>query len=189
MSSPPITRSRSAGGGADIDAIVEAVLTRLTAAGLAVGGAPSAPVSALEQDVKPVVTEETGPSATQRELWMEELREQHTSSLRFGLREKEEVKALLIIGEGGGPPLAHRLWYWGRVRLFLIVAHHGWGAAVADAQHSDMERLGIRLSPAAPPPTAAPTPSEGTGRRSGPSRPSGLRPPPRRSTAPAAPRH
>ena len=33
-------------------------------------------------------------------------------------------------------------WYWGRVRLFLIVAHHGWAAAVRDSRGAEMDRLG-----------------------------------------------
>lgn len=75
-----------------------------------------------------------------------------------------------------------------RVRLMLIVAHHGWAAAVADAQHSDLDRLGIRLSSAAPVPAAAAAPVAQPVRRGRPSRPSGLRPPPRRAAPPAAPR-
>ena len=81
-------------------------------------------------------------------------------SARFGPREKEEVRALLIIGGGGGPPEEHRPWFWARVRLMLIVTHHGRAAAVADAQHSDLDRprLGIGLSPAARVPDAAASP-------------------------------
>ena len=47
------------------------------------------------------------------------------ASSNFGTRE-EEVRGLLIIGEGACPPPVHQLWFWGRVRLFIIIAHEGW---------------------------------------------------------------
>jgi len=74
--------------------------------------------------------------------------------------EKEEVRGLLIIGEGAGPPPEHQLWYWGRVRLFLIVAREGWSAAIGDARVADMDRLGIHLSSAVP----RPAPGQAAGR-------------------------
>lgn len=194
MASPPVTRStsRTSTPAVDIDSVVEAVVTRLVGAGLvgAVTGAAADAPSDLE-DVKPdlgATAPEEGPSRAQRRLWLEELRTQQAVSARFGPREKEEVRGLLIIGGGGGPPEEHRTWFWARVRLMLIVAHHGWAAAVADAQHSDLDRLGIRLSSAAPVPAAAAAPVAQPVRRGRPSRPSGLRPPPRRAAPPAAPR-
>ena len=69
--------------------------------------------------------EEVGvPSLARQRLWLYELERQLGTSLHFGVREHEEARGLLIIGEADGPPLEHRAWYWGRVRLFLIVAHH-----------------------------------------------------------------
>ena len=107
------------------------------------------------------------------------------------------MKGLLVIAECGGPPPHHQSWYWGRVRLFIIVAHHGWAAAIADAREAGMDRLGIRLSGAAAARAAAPAPpaavagpplEAGTaGGRSRPSRPSGLRAPARKAR-PAAPK-
>lgn len=190
MASPPLTRARSGSAAqhpADLDSIVEAVVTRLISAGLL--GAAAAPPTEPQEE-KPVVAldVQVGPSLAQRRVWLEELRSQQTTSTRFGPREKEEVRALLIIGDGGGPPTEHSAWYWGRIRLMLIVAHHGWAAAISDAQHSDMDRLGIRLSTAAVQPAAAPPPVAESGRRGRPSRPSGLRPPPRRASSSASAR-
>ena len=199
--SPPRTRSKK-GDGFDIDALVEAVVTRLqtpgvlgTAVAPSSASAPSsAPVSAGEPFGVATVKTEGGPDAEQRRLWLQELRAQLTSSPRFGVREKEEVRGLLIIGESGGPPAEHHSWFWGRIRLFLIIAFHGWGAAVDDARTSDMTRLGIQLSPAAAQPAAQPAaqggvsaaaPQPGGRRGRTPSRPSGLRPP--RGSRAAAP--
>lgn len=182
--------------------MVEAVVERLTAAGLvggpargpaggpvggpAGGGAEAAAV--IEEDVKPQI-DLGGPSRAQHRLWLEELRTQQLTSARLGPREKEEVRGLLIIGGGGGPPEEHRDWFWARVRLMLIVAHHGWAAAIADAEHADMDRLGIRLAPAAAtvPAAAAPAAVAQPVQRGRPSRPSGLRAP-RRAAPSAAPR-
>lgn len=193
MSSPPRTRLRSAAHD-EVEAIVDAVVARLVSSGM-LGAAAAAPAAEVGREPEPgpgpeqkpavQLVAEVGPGRAQQQLWLEELRLQQTASLRFGVREKEEVRALLIIGDGGGPPPAHHAWYWGRVRLMLIVAHHGWAAAVDDARSADMDRLGIRLSavavrPAAPP--AVPPPAAEPVRRGRPSRPSGLRPPPRRPT-------
>ena len=98
----------------------------------------------------------------QQRVWIEGRRCQHVTSPRFGSREKEEVRALLIIADGGGLPSDHHSWFWGRVRLMLIVAHHGWATAIHDAQHADMDRFGIHLAapaaaqPAVPPPPPSP---------------------------------
>ena len=190
MASPPLTRARSGSVAqqADLESIVEAVVARLTSAGL-IGATAAPPTEPPEEKPCVAFDVQTGPSRAQQRVWLEELRSQQQSSPRFGPREREEVRALLIIGDGGGPPAEHSAWFWGRVRLMLIVAHHGWAAAISDAQHADMDRLGIRLSapavsPAAPPPPIAESCSRG-GR---PSRPSGLRPPPRRASSSATAR-
>ena len=51
------------------------------------------------------------------------------------------------------PPAVFHVLFTGRmspwVHLFLIVAHHGLAAAVRISRSTEMERLGIRLSPAA----------------------------------------
>ncbi|KAF0303910.1 hypothetical protein FJT64_024167 [Amphibalanus amphitrite] len=180
----------------DIDRLVDAVVARLTAAG--VGAEAAAPV-VKEEEPEVVEDAPTSPSRAQRQLWLAELRRQlDVPAATFGTREQEEVRGLLIIGEGGGPPPDHSHWFWGRVRLFLIVAHEGWGAAVRDARSSDMERLGIHLSrvvvqpPAAarprPPPPPPPASAPASGWRGRPSRPSGLRVPPRGAAPPAASR-
>ena len=138
----------------ELEAVVEAVVARLVGAGL-VGAPPPPPVTVRVEggpesaDAKPVLPlpEDTGPGRDQRQLWLEELRGQQHGSPRLGPREREEVRSLLIIGDVGGPPPEHHLWYWARVRLFIIVAHHGWTAAINDAQNTDLDRLGIRLSP------------------------------------------
>ena len=87
------------------------------------------------------------------------------------------------------PPAEHQAWYWGRARLFII-AHQGWAAAVRDARTSDMERLGIQLLPEVARPTSPPhrgiAGPAGWCRR--PSRPSGLRAPPRGASAAPAPK-
>ena len=86
-----------------------------------------------------------------------------------------------------GAGLVHQVWFWTWVRLFLIVAHEGWAAAVSDARHSDITWLSIRLSLSARQPAdftgAHPTAEPATGRRPRPSRPSGLR-----AAGPTAPR-
>ena len=79
---------------------------------------------------------------------MAELRQMQEAG-RYGAREKEEVRSLLIIGEDAGPLPDQEDWYWGQVRLFLIVAHRGWAAAVSDARATDVDGLGILL-PGAP---------------------------------------
>lgn len=191
MSQSP-TRTRSRTSALDVEAVVEAVVTRLTSAGL-IGATPAAAASQPVPETgerKPVFAVEVtapGPCLTQQRLWLEELRAQHGSSVRFGTREKEEVRALLIIGDTGGPPGDHHAWYWSRVRLLLIVAHHGWAAAIDDSHTSEMDRLGIHLAPAAARPAVAPTQhvaASDVGRRARPSLSSGFRPP--RRTAPAA---
>ena len=67
-------------------------------------------------------------------------------SAHFGVREREEVRGLLVIGKTLGPPPEFQACHWGWVRLFII-AHQGWAVAVRDAGTSDMERLGIQLLP------------------------------------------
>ena len=213
-SQPPTTRARAAsarlaelGGDGDLEPVVEAVVARLLQAGLAVSAsaeaaaaaAAPAPVVAAAETERPAAVkteadweEELGvPSLARQHLWLDELRRQLTTSGQFGVREREEARGLLIIGESAGPPPEHRAWYWGRVRLFLVVAHHGWAAAVRDSRGAEMDRLGIRLSPAAaqaPPPAVRPVDSSLAGWRGRPSRPSGLRPPPGRAAPAAAPR-
>ena len=48
---------------------------------------------------------------------------------------------LLVITECGGPPPPpdHQSWFWVRVRLYIIMVHHGW----ATARETGMDRLGI----------------------------------------------
>ena len=176
---------------ADVDRLVEAVVARLVSSGLM---AATADVSVKEEDAAPDVTVDS-PNPSQRRLWIAELRRQLETSTYFGIREKEEVRSLLIIGEGAGPPLDHVSWFWGRVRLFLVVAHEGWAAAVRDARSSEMDRLGIHLSPSAappaapaPPPPPPPVPEPAARWRGRPARPSGLRAPPRGAAPAAAPR-
>ena len=184
MASPPSRRLRSTTAHEqDLDAIVDAVVARLTGAGLvAAAEASAAPVQPKAEDEEIIVTDgATGPVPAQQQLWLADLREQLTASCNFGTREREEVRGLLIIGEGAGPPPVHQHWFWGRVRLFLIVAHEGWATAVSDARHGDMTRLGIHLSPAARRPADRAgtrlTPGPPAERRPRPSRPSGLRAP------------
>ena len=199
---PPVTRARAGSSraaetgdeGTSVERLVEAVIVRLTETGLMTPAAPTA-ASAAAWAAPAVVKEEHDfggiPPPTLREMWLEELRRQQVTSSFYGVREKEETRALLIIGEGAGPPPEHQAWYWGRVRLFLIVARHGWAAAVRDSRFADLDQLGIRLSPAAvaPPPAAARAPAAVAppgGWRGRPSRPSGLRPPPSGGLAAAA---
>ena len=108
-----------ADGVMDIQAIVDAVLAQLH--------------TESEPAVTEVKAEAVDSSSEQRQLWMAELRRMLESG-RYGVREKEDVRSLLIIGEGAGPPPDQEDWYWGRVRLFLIVAQRGWAAAVSDAR-------------------------------------------------------
>ena len=61
-----------------------------------------------------------------------------TWSANYGTREREEVRGLIIISECAGPPDDQRSWFWGRVRLYLIVAHHGWAAAIGDSKNGNM---------------------------------------------------
>ena len=126
-----------------------------------------------------------GPTAEQRRLWLRDLREQLPSSTHFGLREREEARGLLIIGEGAGPPMDDAAWFWGRVRFYIIIAHHGWGAAIADARRDETKRLGIEIEAAFPPP-AFPTQQLHQRARRGRG-PSGLRQPRPAATA-AAPK-
>ena len=202
---PPTTRSRAAsarpydadgdGAGADMEPIVAAVVARLQQAGLLtpapVEGAAAAAKSAVAETSEvpaPLmavkgeagVGGQFGPTLAQQQLWLEELRSQLDKSPHFGVREREEARGLLIIGESAGPPPEHQSWYWGRVRLYLIIAHQGWAAAVRDSRTTGMERLGIHLSPAAAQPPDAPRRAAAppAGWRGRPSRPSGLRPPP-----------
>ncbi|KAF0292665.1 hypothetical protein FJT64_009363 [Amphibalanus amphitrite] len=149
---PPATRSRAASvRAADTeelkDSIVEAVVARLMQSGLVVptamtpaaaaagaaaasGAATEAVPDAVAVKVEYDEEEEVGvPPPSRRRLWLEELRAQLNASPHLGVREREEARSLLIIGDTAGPPPEHRSWYWGRVRLFLIVAHHGWAAA------------------------------------------------------------
>ena len=175
---------RGEDGGVYVDQLVEAVVARLTGAGLVVAAAATADV---KEEVLEALDDSLGPTPAQRKLWIAELRRQLETSVNYGIREKEEARGLLIIGEGAGPPPDQFGWYWGRVRLFLIIAHQGWAAALRDARTSDMDRLGIHLSPAAAQPAAAPRPAAAPpdGGRGRGSRPSGLRPLPG-GAAPAA---
>ena len=91
--SPPRTRSKK-GESFDIDAIVEAVVSRLqtpgvlgTAVASSSASAPScAPASVGEPFGVATVKTEGGPDAEQRRLWLQELRAQLTSSPRFRIR-------------------------------------------------------------------------------------------------------
>ena len=60
-----------------------------------------------------------GPPLGQQFLWLEDLLQQLHVPAHFGVREREEVRGL-VIGETSGPPLEHQAWYWGRVILFII---------------------------------------------------------------------
>ena len=133
----------------ELEEIITAVVTRLTGAGLVAAASAANVLPKQEEEEVVVVDASAGPTPLQQQLWLADLREQLGASSNFGTREKEEVRGLLIIGEGAGPPPAHQLWFWGRVRLFLIIAHEGWAAAVSDARSTDMSRLGIHLSPSA----------------------------------------
>ena len=164
-----------------VDSIVEAVMMKLHAAGIGAGALvddiqPLPEEPAMAAPTEPAIAAPTEPSRMQRQLWTAELRSRMPD---MGVREREEVRSLLIIGEGAGPPPADHVWFWGRVRLMLIVAHHGWGAALADSRVTDMERLGIRLHPAAgsPPPAPPAVAAVAAGGRGRPCRPSGLRRP------------
>ena len=114
----PTRRLRSAsvrecdrpGGQVVIEDVVDAVISRLTAAGLIGGGDcgagggedGAAGGGGADCAVKTERPEDVEPSPSQRRLWITELREQLTMSRYFGTREKEEVRGLLIIGEGAG---------------------------------------------------------------------------------------
>lgn len=188
MASPPTTRRLRSASVVDerVEDLVEAVVARLTTAGLVAG--PAAPGGPPVATIKSECGCDVSPTADQQRLWIRELRRQLDESPNFGTREREEVRGLLVIGEGTGAPQEHQAWFWGRVRLFIIVAHHGWGAAVADSKTSSMERLGIRLSAAAALPGAAARPAAAPPApwRGRPSRPSGLRRPPSGGAAAAA---
>lgn len=179
----------SGGGGAGVDG---------GAAGGAAGGGDSGE-SGLGGGgsgggvVKSEFPESAEPSPSRRRLWLQELREQLPLSRHYGIREREEVRGLLIIGEGAGPPPDLEVWYWNRVRLYLIIAHRGWTAAISDARSNDMDRLGIHLAHPLPAQSTAlraareapPPPASWRGR---PSRPSGLRPPSGGASRSSAPR-
>ena len=194
-----------------VDELVAAVVARLQQSGLlsppASEGAGAAAAAAAAVTSAPpalgagaapplaVKTEEGAgdlfvPPLGQQRLWLEDLRQQLQTSAHFGVREREEVRGLLVIGETSGPPREHQAWYWGRVRLFIIVAHQGWAAAVRDARTSDMERLGIQLLPEVARPPSPPRRGVAgpAGWRGRPSRPSGLRAPPRGASAAPAPK-
>ena len=182
---PPVTRARAgssrtqeaadgAAAGAGLDELVEAVIARLGEVGvLAPAAAVTPKVEGGDEDGEGDIL----PSPARRRLWLEELRRQRETSANFGIREQEETRGLLIIGEGAGPPPEHLMWYWGRIRLFIIVARHGWAAALQDSRYADMDRLGIHMNTAAaqPPPAPRPAAAPPARWRGRPSRPSGLR--------------
>ncbi|KAF0303520.1 hypothetical protein FJT64_024510 [Amphibalanus amphitrite] len=134
---PPATRSRAASARTTeseelkLDSIVEAVVARLVQSGLTVPtavtpGASAAGASAASEAAAELVR----PAVMKVECD----------------EEQEEARGLLIIGDAAGPPPEHRSWYWGRVRLFLIVAHHGWAAAsTADGDPEDICRRLLQL--------------------------------------------
>ena len=129
-SQPPATRERAASMRATeaeddkLDSIVEAVVSRLRQAGLAMPAAESPGAAAASKATTEVgrpaavmkaepEEEEVGvPSASRRRLWLEELKTQLSLSPHFGIREREETRGLLVIGEAAGPPPEHRSWYW-----------------------------------------------------------------------------
>ena len=94
---------------ADVDRLVDAVVTRLVASGLMAGVSEA---SVKEEDPVPGVADDS-PSPIQRRLRIAELRRQLETSANFGVRETEEVRGLLIIGEGTCPPQDHVTWFWG----------------------------------------------------------------------------
>ena len=152
---PPNTRARAASrrrqdedGEASpvrVDELVAAVVARLQQSGLlsppASEEAGAAAAAAAVTSAPPVLgagaapplavkTEEGagdlfGPPLGQQRLWLEDLRQQLQTSAHFGVREREKVRGLLVIGETSGPLREHQAWYWGRVRLFIVVAHQG----------------------------------------------------------------
>ncbi|KAF0297982.1 hypothetical protein FJT64_000480 [Amphibalanus amphitrite] len=130
---PPATRSRAASARTTeseelkLDSIVEAVVARLVQSGLTVTpGASAAGASAASEAAAELVR----PAVMKVECD----------------EEQGEARGLLIIGDAAGPPPEHRSWYWGRVRLFLIVAHHGWAAAsTADGDPEDICRRLLQL--------------------------------------------
>ena len=104
-SQPPSTRARAAsarlaelGEEGDLESVVEAVVARLLQSGLA--------LSASAEAAAPVVAdweEELGvPSLARQHLWLDELRGQLTTAGRFGVREREEARGLLINDESAG---------------------------------------------------------------------------------------
>ena len=116
----------------DVDALVAAVVARLHRFGL-VSLPPPAEAGAVAAAVVPalpgataalllaVKTEDSsgdlfGTLPRPQRLWLEELRQQLHVSAHFGVREREEVGGLLVIGETSCPPPEHQAWYWGRVR-------------------------------------------------------------------------
>ena len=122
----------------DVDALVAAVVARLHRCGLpspfppaeaataapAVLGAEMAPLLAVKTEDR--AGDLFGPPLGQQRPWVEDLRQQLHLSAHFGVREREEVRGLLVIGETLGLPPEHQAWYWGwvRQRLFIIIAYH-----------------------------------------------------------------
>ena len=174
---------------AEVDELVEVIVGKLAATGyLDRPGATPAPPAVKTEEADGWEVQRL-PSATQQRQWMAHLRQQQGESRHYGTREKEEVRGLLIISESGGPPLDHVTWFWGRVRMYLIIAHEGWPAAIRDARGGALQELGIAI-PTDQAPGAGALPllplgaARGRGRR--PSQPAGLRRP-SRTPGPCAP--
>ena len=104
MAFPPTTRHLRSGTALDYDTedIIEAVVARLTGAGL-VAAAAATPVQPKTEREVVEVDAPPGPTPAQQQLWLADLREQLLASPNFGTREREEVRGLLIIGEGAEP--------------------------------------------------------------------------------------
>ena len=107
------------------------------------------------------------------EQWCEYLSQQRLVNDNFQTRDKQEIRTLLLATSHHHHEPQDYLFLQDRLKLFVIVGHRGWAAALTALPDLELMQLGVPLPPPAPvihlpqpaPPQYAQAPAPGSRRR------------------------
>ena len=92
--------------------------------------------------------------------WISYLSTQRLVNPNFNKRDQEEVRTLLLACATPPPDLQDVSFLNDRLKLFLVVAHRGWAAALTALPDWELAQLGVTLPPPAPVIQLPPAPAQ-----------------------------
>lgn len=90
--------------------------------------------------------------------WIAFLQEQRLVNGSYSRRDQQELRTLLLACERPPTVRLDRQFLRDRLKLYVVVAHRGWAAALQSLPDWELAQLGISLPTASAPPTHTPAP-------------------------------